>query len=209
MKDKSLAERLIYLDTEFISRLYESEFDVSPETRITRTEGLQASVSLALFSGGGNSSESKTYSISTLEMLDVLEDRLNKYPISPTIDYSMDLPSLYCWVDGTLGISSVKVTKRKHTITLIGKPNPEKNKGSEEFVGEETFFKIKSDAAHFALSPIDQYFVSGIAAFKGLTHLVIDTLSMPCRALIRVFSAKTSFGEWIATPLVIYDPDNS
>ncbi|MBB5358064.1 hypothetical protein HDE76_001270 [Rhodanobacter sp. ANJX3] len=205
MKDKSLAERLIYLDTDFVTRLYEAEFDVSPKTLITRTQAIQASASIALFSGGGSSSESKSYSLSTLEMLDQLTKRLAKYPDFEH-DQEMDTPSKYVWVDGTLGISKVKVTRTSHTITLIGEPDPTKPRNAEEFVGEEAFFALKSGDTKFALSPTDEYFVPGVASFKGLSHLVIDRLSLPCRALLRVFSANTSFGEWIATPLVIYDP---
>jgi hypothetical protein len=205
MKDKSLAERLIYLDTDFVTRLYEAEFDVSPKTLITRTQTMQASASVALFSGGGSSSESKSYSLSTMEMLDQLTKRLAKYP-DLNHDQEMDAPSEYAWVDGTLGISKVTVTRTSHTITLIGKPDPTKPRSTEEFVGEEVFFALKSGDTKFALSATDEYFVPGIASFKGLSHLVIDRLSLPCRALLRVFSANTSFGEWIATPLIIYDP---
>jgi hypothetical protein len=207
MQDKRLSEKLIYIDSEFVSRLYESEFDYSPKTQITRTEGIQASASIAFLSGGGNSSESRSYSISSLEMLDKLHSRLLKYPDFAALHYKMDSPSTYCWLEGTLGISKIKVTRTKQTITLIGKPDPNKNAKSEEFIGEEAFFSFKSGDAKFALSPTDQYFMSGIAAFKGLTHLLVDRLSLPSRALVRVFSANTSFGEWIATPLVIYDTD--
>ena len=207
MKDKRLSEKLIYLDSEFVSRLYESEFDYSPKTQITRTEGIQASASIAFLSGGGNSSESRSYSISSLEMLDKLHNRLLKYPDFATLDYKMDSPSTYCWIEGALGISKIKLTRTKQTITLIGKLDPNKNGKSEELVGEEAFFSFKSGDAKFALSPTDQYFMSGIAAFKGLTHLLVDRLSLPSRALVRVFSANTSFGEWIATPLVIYDTE--
>ena len=207
MKDKRLSEKLIYLDSEFVSRLYESEFDYSPKTQITRTEGIQASGSIAFLSGGGNSSGSRSYSISSLEMLDKLHNRLLKYPYFATLDYKMNSPTTYCWIEGTLGISKIKVTRTKQTITLIGKPDPNKSEKSEEFVGEEAFFSFKSGDAKFALSPTDQYFMSGIAAFKGLTHLLVDRLSLPSRALVRVFSANTTFGEWIATPLVIYDTE--
>ncbi|HBO4529607.1 TPA: hypothetical protein L4U56_003961 [Pseudomonas aeruginosa] len=207
MNDKRLSEKLIYLDSDFISRLYESEFNYSPKTQITRTEGIQASASLALFSGGGNSSESRSYSVSSLEMLDRLGKRLKSYPEFCSLDYKMDSPSAYCWLEGILGVSKIEVTRKTHTITLIGKPDPNRPGKSSGIIGEEVFFSFKSGDSNFALSPTDQYFMSGIAAFKGLTHIVVDRLSIPSRALVRVFSANTSFGEWIATPLVIYDTD--
>lgn len=189
MKNKSLAERLIYLDTDFVSRLYESEFNVSPQTSITRTQGLQASASLPMFSGGGSSSESKSYSVSTLGMLDQLAKRLDQYPLFDDSAYSMDSPSGHFWVDGVFGTSKVSLSRTKHTITLIGKPDSNRPRKTEEFVSEEAFFTIECGETRFALSPTDEYFVPGIAAFKGLSHLVIDRLAMPCRALLRVFSA--------------------
>lgn len=206
MKDKSLAKRLIYLDTDFVSRLYESELGVSPTTSITRTQGLQASASLPLFSGGGSSSESKTYNVSTLEMLDQLSKQLDRYPVFENSTYAMDSSSGYFWVDGVFGTSKVSLSRTSHTITLIGRPDPTKSRKTEEFIGEETYFTIKSGDTRFALSPTDEYFVPGIAAFKGLSHLVINRLSIPCRALLRVFSANTTYEEWVATPLIIYDP---
>jgi hypothetical protein len=205
VKDKRLSEKLIYLDSDFISRLYESEFDYFPRTQITRTEGIQASASIAFFSGGGNSSETRSYSVSSFEMLNKLHERLSMYPEFNTLDYKMDSPSAYCWIEGALGISKVSVTRKRQTITLIGKPDPNRKPDTEEFIGEEAFFSFKTHDANFALSPTDQYFMSGVAAFKGLTHLLIDRLSLPSRALVRVFSAHTSFDEWIATPLVIFD----
>jgi hypothetical protein len=207
MKNRPLPEKLIYLDSEFVSRLYESKFGCSPKTQITRSQGIQASAHVAFFSGGGNSSESRTYGISSLEMLDKLQDHLLKYPSFASIGYQMDLPSKYFWLEGVLGISKIKVTRTEQAITLVGKPDPDRKARKDEFIGEEAYFSFKSGDAKFALSPTDQYFMSGIAAFKGFAHLLVDRLSLPSRALVRVFSANTSFGEWIATPLVIYDTE--
>ena len=205
MKNKSLTERLIYLDADFISRLYESEFDISPQIQVTRTQGVQASASLALFTGEGSFSESRSYGISVSQMLDQLSKRLSKYPFFSNDNYAIGQSSAYSWVDGVLSMSKVRLTRTNHAITLVGKPDPQKPTKTEELVGEEAFFSIKNEQDRFALSSTDQYFVYGMAAFKGLSHIVIDQLSIPCRALLRVFSARTSFAEWVVTPLVIYD----
>lgn len=207
MKDKKLPEKLIYLDSEFISNLYEAEFDCSPQTQITRSESMQASASIAFFSGGGNSSESRTYGVSSLEMLDKLKERVSKYPDFSSLNYTMDSPSSHCWVKGVLSISKITVTRSTHTAALIGRPITPASDKKDEPIGEEAFFSLKSGEHKFALSPTDHYFTSGIASLKGLAHLVIDRLSIPSIALVRVFSANTAFGEWIATPLVIYDAD--
>lgn len=207
MKDKSLAERLIYLDVDFVSKLFESEFDVSPQTQITRTQGLQAAASLPLFSGGGSTSVSKAYQVSTLEMLDKLANKLSKYRRFEDSDYTMDLPSRILWVDGVLTTSKVRLSRATRTFTLHSERPKDASPNSEEFVGEEAYFSIKSGDSTFALSPTDEYFVPGMSALKGLSHMVIDRLSMPCKALLRVFSANTSFKEWVVVPLVIYDQE--
>ncbi|WP_206742440.1 hypothetical protein, partial [Xanthomonas citri] len=96
---------------------------------------------------------------------------------------------------------------RGATSSAVTQTTVTQNSAHAQLVGEEAFFSFKSGDAKFALSPTDQYFMSGIAAFKGLTHLLVDRLFLPSRALVRVFSTNTSFGEWIATPLVIYDAE--
>ena len=203
MKDKSLVERLIYLDAEFISRVYEAERNISPTTRITRTQSMQAAASLALFSGGGSSSESRAFEISTLQMLDELMGHLGKYPNFE--NFSLGDASGHFWVEGTLTASKVKLTRSTGVVTVVGAHEHKPADPTRELIGEEAFFTIKANNGKFALAPTDQYFVSGVATFKGLTHLVVDQMSLPCRSLLRVFSARTAFKQWVATPLVILD----
>lgn len=199
-------EKLIYVDTDFVSRLYEVEKGVSTKTTITRSQTLEASASIALFSGGGSTTESRSYELSSTQMLSELRKRLAKYPSFESETFNMDSPSAYCWVDGVLTISKIKVTRTHSTITLAGPPK-QKEAPSKEIVGEEAYFCIKSVDSKFALSASDQFFLPGIAAFKGMAHIVIKRLGLPCKALVRVFSAQTNAKEWLTTPLIIYDAD--
>lgn len=66
-----LFERLIYLDRDFVSAAYELEKGYSPETKITKTEGLNAGIAIPLFSAGASSIESKAYSVSTLGIVNL------------------------------------------------------------------------------------------------------------------------------------------
>jgi len=160
-------DKLLYLDAEFVSRLYEAEFKVSPETKITRSESMQASASLAVFSGGGTSTESRSYGVSSVEMFHKLHKRLSQYPKFDAVNHAIGKASAYAWISGTLGISTVKVTRTHHTITLFGKWDEKAKKNREDdFIGEEAFFSLQSDTAKFALSPTDQYFTSGVFAFS-------------------------------------------
>jgi len=40
-----------------------------------------------------------------------------------------------------------------------------------------------------------------------MARLVIDQMALPCTALLRVYSARTSFEEWVATPLIMHDAE--
>lgn len=199
-------ERLIYLDTDFVSRLYEDEKGVSTKTTITRSQTLEASASIAFFSGGGATTESRSYEISSTQMLSEIRKRLGKYVDFEAKSFGMDSPSSYFWVDGVLSISKIKVTRTRSTITFAGSPK-NSEQPQKEIVGEEAYFCINGNDFMFALSASDQFFMPGVAAFKGMAHIAIERLGLPCRALVRVFSAQTYAKEWLATPLIIYDAD--
>ncbi len=206
MKNTPSFENLIYLDAGFISGLYEDEKGISTKTTITRSQTLDASASVAFFSGGGSTTESRTYEISSTKMLGELQKRLNKYPKFDPNSFSFDSPSAYVWTEGVLTINKVKVTRTKSTVALAGPPGSGQSPTTET-VGEEAYFCIKKKEVKLALSPSDQFFVPGVAALKGMAHIVIKRMGLPCKALVRVYSAQTNADEWLATPLIIYDAD--
>lgn len=199
-------ERLIYLDRDFISATYEVEKGYSPETKITKTEGLNAGLRIPLFSAGASSIESKSYEVSTIGMLLKLENQLSNYPDFSITDHEFGKSSHICWVNGKLTIEKVALKRRKQTITLVGKPSQPSDDDKEKLVAEEFYFSIHSDADSFALIPTQDYFVSGVSSFTELAGTVIGPIEMPVKALIRVYSAQTSFKQWIAVPMVILEP---
>ncbi len=199
-------EKLLYLDRDFISAAYESNKGYSPETKITKTEGINAGVQIPLFSAGASSIESKTYSVSTIGMLSELEKQLSSYPEFSATDYEFGKSSQICWVNGSLTIEKVVVKRRKHTITFIGKPPEPSDDDKERVIGEECYFSIHSEESNFALVPTKDYFVSGVSSFQELTETVIGPIEMPIKALIRIYSVQTSFKQWVAVPMVIIEP---
>lgn len=96
-KKMKVYEKVIYLDKEFISSMYEEEKGFSPKTVISRTESLKASVKIPLFSGGASAAESKSFSISTNGMLRKLLPVLEKYPHYKKEKFRMKMPSFICW----------------------------------------------------------------------------------------------------------------
>lgn len=201
-----LASKLIYLDREFVSNLYESETGYSPATQITKTEGLQASAVIPLFSAGASSVESKSYSVSTLGMLRALEEKVRNFPRFDESAHDFGKASAICWLEGTLTINKVEVKRSKYTLTLVGEPKDPQSRDGERLVAEEYYFAVESGIHKVALIPTKDYFTSGVASFKELADTVVGPIELPVNALVRVFSAQTAFKQWISVPLVILEP---
>jgi hypothetical protein len=201
-----LNDRLIYLDREYISSYFEAATGASPETLITRTEGLNAGIKVPLLNAGASSAESKSYSISTLKMLFEVIQKLDQIKPFQQDSHQVGARSSVCWVDGLLTVGGVKVKRRTHHFKFgfDGSPPPE---SEEEFVAEEKFFLVKSGESKFALITSPDYFTTGLDAFPGLQGSVVNQVNIPVRALLRVFSAKSSFEEWVSSPLVILEKD--
>jgi len=204
----NLLDQLIYLDREFISAKYEAVTGHSAETRITKSEGINASARVPIFSAGASSIESKSYTVSTVEMLSKLMSELKEYSEFTKLEFGK--PSIIGWVNGTLTLETVKVKRSTSTITVIGKPDKKKMTGkppgyNEEQIAEETYYSIHTKSKNFALIPTPDYFVSGVASFRELASTVVGPIEIPVRALVRVFSVQTSFKQWVAVPMVILE----
>jgi len=204
---KGIFDSLIYLDKDYISAKYEEITEFSPVTSITKTEGINAGVRIPILSAGASSIESKTYTISTNAMLSNLIDELSLIGSFSACKHGIGQKSKIAWVSGSLSVAEVKLTRKKHTITIIGTPD-KKEKSVTENMAEERFFKIKtSDKTKFALITSQDYFFSGVDSFQSLLGTVVHQVDIPVRALVRVFSSKSAFDEWIAAPLIIFEED--
>lgn len=198
-------EKLLYLDRDFISSMYEYEEGVSPDTTISKTESVKAAVKAFLFSGGASASEIKSYKISTIGMLRKLEKAIKNYPAFDISDFKLGTPSKICWVDGNLTIDYVERTRETVSIALLGKPQNKENGNKKEKLGEESYFAIYDKEAKFALVPTEEYWVSGVSAFQGLIKNVIGPIDIPIRALLRIYAAHTPYNQWMSVPLLIVE----
>ena len=205
MKPQDVIESLVYLDNGFIANFYEATTGKSPETKITKTDALSASVKIPMFGGGASSTESRAFSVSTTRMLIDSYDGLNQYSTFQTGDVNFGQTPVIRWVEGRLSVHKIKVTRKQHTITIVGSP---KDKGdtapTEQLIGEETYFGIHaSNDAKFALLTSSDYFLDALDTVPKLLGTVVDRIDLPVRALIKVFPAASAMEEWIACPLVI------
>jgi len=186
---------LLYLDRAFISALYETKTGAQAETKITSSDTIHASARIPIFSGGASSIESRSYSISTIGMLSELKDHLAAYP---EIDAAGAASSHgYFWADGTL---TVHVFTRSKT-----ERDPATGKSARKKSSEQPYFAIDASGLTFALIPTDDYFMSGIVGLRELHDTVVGSVDIKVKALLRVISAQTSFQQFIAIPLVVYE----
>jgi uncharacterized radical SAM superfamily Fe-S cluster-containing enzyme len=171
---REIIDRLLYLDKEYISSIYEAETGKSPETKITRTEGLNAGLRISLFSGSASSTESRSYSLSTTLMLNELMPKLDQIACFSSSDIDIASKSVTRWVNGSLSLFKVTSKRQRYTITILGTPHKGEEQNNEQAVGEETYFGIHSaQGDKFALITTSDYFSSGLDAFVELNDTVV------------------------------------
>lgn len=175
--------------------MYEEEKSHSPNTTITRSQSLNASAKIPLFSGGASSTECKSFSKSTIGMLKELFHLLEKYPKCIKEKHEMSRPSYVCWAEGMLTINDVERTSG------IGE--------NKKLLGKENYFALVEESQKFTLAivPTKEYWVSGVSTFQTLMENIIGPIEMPVKMLARIYSAETSFKEPMAVPIVILDGD--
>ena len=189
MKLFDLLNTLIYLDREFVAGAYEAFTGTAPVTQITKNESANAGASITLFSAGLSSNESRTFSVSTPNMLlNILPnlDGILAIENMPTGDCQ---PSKIGWVIGDLGIFRVNIRRN-----------------GQDLIASETYFGLRCKAGlKLALITSPDYFHSGLGALTRLSETVVNKASIPVKALVRIHSSQSSLDEWIATPHVILE----
>ncbi len=205
MQKAGIFDSLIYLDKEYISAKYEEITGYTPDTSITKTEGLNAGIRIPILSAGASSIESKSYKFSTRAMLSAMLVELSELNEFSSSDHALGQRSKIAWVTGNLFVSQVQVTRTKHVVSIIGKHQKDDVTAKEQ-VAEENYFQIRaSDGTKFALITAPDYFSSGIDSFRNLLGSVVHLVDIPVRALLRIYPSNSAFEEWIATPLIIIE----
>ena len=192
---------LLYLDKAFISGAYEAHTGKYAETKITSSDTLHAEAKIPLFSGGASSIESKTYSISTLGMLEELRSTLSKIEEFDSSEFGLGKSSKYARIVGHMTVEKMVRSKEK--------ADPVDKIKSKEIISEEIYYAVESDSGYFALICNDDYFSSGFDRIRNLSETIVDAIDMPVEIFARVIAAKTIVGnrsQWLAIPLVISEP---
>lgn len=103
-------EKVLYLDSEFLSKKYEDENDEPVMTSLVRDEGLHAGVRIPFASGGAHTKEVRTYEVSVYGMYKNLQRSLEKYPEFQTIDETVH--NKIGWATGRLCVAQHKRTRQ-------------------------------------------------------------------------------------------------
>lgn len=191
---------LLYLDKSFISGAYEAHTGKYAETKITSSDTLHAEAKIPLFSGGASSVESKTYSISTLGMLEELRETLNSFEKFTPEGFDLGNRSKHVRFNGLMTVEKmVRSRSRKDPKTKIR---------NTEVISEEVYFAVESESGYFALICNDDYFSPGFDRVRNLSETIVEAIEVPVDVVARVIAAKTIGGskgrnQWIAIPFVI------
>lgn len=188
-----LHSSLVYLDRDFIASRYEILSGLSSASQITKTQGKKAGGAIPIFSAEVSAVETRTFSISTLEMLANILSTLEDEPVLRSKDFRAGMHSKIGWIDATLQ-------------TLTAAPSTGLKGTSNYQQGEEQgCFALHGSEIKLALIITPEYFSSGLDVLLKMHKVLLRDLTTPVRALVRVIAAQNYMDEWIAIPYVMYE----
>ncbi|MDP3227582.1 MAG: hypothetical protein Q8N13_06355 [Acidovorax sp.] len=190
MLTSDLFSSLVYLDRDFIAGIYEITTGLSPQSQITKAQSKKAGASIPVFSAEISAVETRTFPVSTLEMLACTMPALQAEPSLDAGDFEPGMSSKVGWVDATLGTVTA--------FSSYGVPGePGYMKGEEQGC-----FTLRGNMSLTLITTPD-YFVSGLDALLKMHKVLLRDLTIPVRALVRVVAAQNYTDDWIAVPYLI------
>lgn len=191
---RMLLESLLYFDKGYVADLYEVVSGESPKTLITRNQGKKAGVQIPVFSAEVSAQETRSFPISSLEMvskvLQVLEGDSKLEPSS----FVPEMSSAIGWIEGELTVFKVK-------SSVVARET-----GEHKTLASDAFFQLRvRPGVDFALITTPEYFVLGLDTFLKMQDTLLKEMSIPVRALLRTFAARGHANQWVAVPLIILE----
>jgi hypothetical protein len=175
---------LIYLDLEFISRKYEEKFGANPAAKITKQEGASAGVKAFFANAGITTQESRTYSITSRQMLHALWGQLKD--IYPTFQGFQNYQGTkMAWIEGILTLGEWRDSKSKEP-------------------GYE-FYQLNHNSERTALFASESYFSAGFANVFGASTALMGNIGIPVKCLARVMWHVDDARNYVACPYIIFE----
>lgn len=164
---KDLFDKLIYLDPDFISFKYEEIKQVSPTTQFSKAEGMKADGGIPLLKAGIYSQETRTYILSSRQMLKEISNELEDYPKFDSQNFANGQKTRTSWIDGFFTTSEIISQKESEKPTYA-------------------FFMITSGDEKYSLLAQPENFNSNISALLTAHYILRYDISIPVKALVRV-----------------------
>lgn len=193
MLTTELHSSLVYLDRDFISGKYELVSGQSPSSQITKSQAKKAGASIPVFSAEVSAIETRTFPISSLEMLATVMPVLDREEALAPKNFRKGMSSKTGWVNAELA------------TLIVSKSNGTPGTDNHEKGEEQGYFTLDCDQMKLALITTPDYFVSGLDALTKMQHVLVRDLAIPVRAFVRVIAAQSYMDQWIAIPYVIYE----
>lgn len=186
LKRRDILERLVYLDADFISSAYEEIKDVSPKTQFTKMEAVGAEGGLPFLKADLHSQESKTFSLSSTQMLKAIHDDLEGFPKFQPDTFSNDLGSQVVWIDGRLSSGRWTVSN-----------DPEES--------AYHLFQVTANDAHFSLISQPEYFLASIGALLRAPIVLRRNLAFNVRLFGRILYFVEGIQTYVLCPYLIME----
>lgn len=193
MLTDELHTSLVYLDRDYVAGKYEIISGHSPSSQITKTQGKKAGASIPVFSAEVSAIETRTFPISSLEMLATVMPTIRKEGEIDPSGFKRDMVSQVGWVTARLGTLTARSSKG-----VSGTPTYEEGE-------EQGCFTLLHGSIKLALITTPDYFVSGLDALLKMHKVLLRDMTMPVRAFVRIIAAQDYLDQWIAIPYVIYE----
>lgn len=184
-------DKLIYLDSDFISSKYEEITKDSPTTQFSKTEGMKAGGSLHLIKADIHTQETKTFSKSSLKMLSEIIEGLRRYPEFKNIGYENKLRTQTCWIEGMLTLDAWKASDEP---------------SGTEFRLFEIFAKEEPHKGRFSLVVQTENFTSNIGAFLSINSVLTSGIGIHVVALARILYYIDKIPSYVTSPYLILEP---
>ncbi len=186
-KHKDILDKLIYLDIDFISSKYEEITKNPPTTQITKTEGIKAGAGLSFINAGIHSQESKTFKLSSHQMLKDIYEELKVYPAFEPKNFENHQGTQIAWLEGqfTLGSWGEKDTTESSAYWL---------------------YEIRSKNAHYSLITQTQYFSPGFGSLLSIDTVLRNCIDIPVKVLAKLLYSVENIKSFVACPYLIIEP---
>jgi hypothetical protein len=182
-------DRLIYINREYADSIYEEETGKSAKTTIAKNSTIKGDAKATLFSIGALASETSTYPLSNFEIIKKIKSRLSKIEQKNDVFINAVEISKTIWVEGILTTAT----------EISSSSNIEKCKNF--------YFQIELESGdHIILILNEKYFMYDFSVLLSPNSYVTQ-VSLPIKALIRVFSMKNAFNNLIAVPLILTEKE--